>query len=613
MKMPRRRAGALAVLFLVSAAGARAGEDVPAARFADPARREKLVRAFPAIETKMAEQMRELSLPGLVYGVIVDGELVLVGGLGHRDIETKAPVDADTVFRIASMTKSFIALAVLKLRDEAKLDLDDPVARHVPELAALPPPTEDSGPVTIRQLLSHTAGFPEDNPWGDRQLDASEEELSALLRQGLPFSTAPGTAFEYSNYGYAILGRVVSRASGMRYQDYVDREILKPLGMTSTFWDPREVPRERLTGGYRRQDKEFAAEVPLGDGAFGAIGGLLTSARDLGRWVALMLSAWPPRDDPERPPALRRTLREMQQGSAVPTIFVNRTVPGAPLTVRFASYAFGLFSIGDCRFRPAVSHAGGLPGFGSDMRWLPEHGVGVFAMANVTYAPAGRLTREMLTILADTGALEPRRPVPAPALRQAIEETARLLDVWDDARAQALAAENLLLDQSLQERKEAIAKLRDGLGACRMDDVKAENALRGRFRMSCDKGWLDATLTLAPTQPPKVQALSVTGGRPLSEGMSRAVEAVLGAVVRGGQDLRPAPSLDRAALGALLADVRLHHGTCRAGAPLEGDGTARTVVKLDCDRGPLELSLHLDGDQVSEVRFDRPAGVVCPP
>ena len=158
-----------------------------------------------------------------------------------------------------------------------------------------------------------------------------------------------------------------------------------------------------------------------------------------------------------------------------------------------------------------------------------------------------------------------------------------------------------------------IAKLRDGLGACRRGDVKAENALRGRFRMSCDQGWLDATLTLAPTQPPKVQALAVTGGRPLSERMSRTVDAVLKAVVRGSQDLRPSPSLDRAALGALLEDVRLHYGTCRAGEPLEGDGTTRTVVKLDCDRGLLELSLRLDGDQVSEVRFDWPADVICPP
>lgn len=606
-------ARAWTVLFLVSAAGAWAGEGVPAARFGDPARREKLARAFPVIEAKMAEEMRELHLPGVAYGVIVDGELALVHGLGHRDVEAKAPVDADTVFRISSMTKSFIALAVLKLRDEGKLALDDPVARYVPELAALPPPTEDSGPVTLRQLLTHTAGFPEDNPWGDRLLDATEEELSAWLSQGIPFSTASGTAFEYSNFGYAILGRVVSRASRMRYQDYIDREILKPLGMTSTFWDPREVPGERLARGYRQKGEEFVAEEPLGAGAFVAIGGLLTSARDLSRWVSLMLSAWPPRDGPERPPVLRRTLREMQQGAVFLGLFSDRPVPGVAPAFRSGSYSFGLFSVGECRFRQVVSHSGGLPGFGSDMRWLPEHGVGVFAMANATYAPVGRLNRRMLDILAGTGALEPRRPVPSPALLQAIEKTARLLDVWDDARAQALAAENLFLDESLEERKAAIAQLRGGLGACRTGDVKAENALRGRFRMSCDKGWLDATLTLAPTQPPRVQALAVTGGRPLSEGMSRAVDAVLGAVTRGSQHLRPAPSLDRAALGALLVDVRQRYGTCRAGEPQEGDGATRTVVKLDCDRGPLELALRLDGDQVSEVRFNRPADVVCPP
>lgn len=615
----RGRAVALTVLLLLSAVAARAGGDVPPARFADPARREKLTRALPLVEARMAEEMRELRLPGVAYGVVVDGELVLVRGLGHRDVAAKAPVDADTVFRIASMTKSFIALSVLKLRDEGKLALDDPVSRHVPELAALAPPTADSGPVTIRHLLTHTAGFPEDNPWGDRQLATSDDELSAWLRAGVPFSTGTGSGFEYSNYGFAILGRVVSRVSGMRYQEYVSREILRPLGMTSTFWDWRQVPRERLAVGYRREGEEFVAEEPLADGAFAAIGGLLTSARDLSRWVALMLSAWPPRDDPETPPALRRSLREMQQ-TAAPLSFgglggfaASRAVPGAPLTANFATYGFGLITSGNCRYRPLVSHSGGLPGFGSDMRWLPDHGVGAFALTNLTYGPGGRFARESLNVLADSGALEPRRAAPAPALLRAVDDVARLLDAWDDARAQSLAAGNLFLDEPLAERKEAIAKLREGLGACRRQEIEAENALRGRFRMSCDNGWLDATLTLAPTQPPKVQEWSVTGGRPPSAEMSRAVDAVLAAITRGSQYLRPAKALDKTALAARLEDVRLQYGACRVGEPVEGDGKARTVVKLDCDRGPLQLTVGLGGDQLSEVRFDRPAGVICLP
>ncbi len=608
----RLATGSLVLLFLVlGAASGWAGEDVPAARFADPARREKLGRALPVIEAKMEETVRELGLPGASYGLVIDGEVVLVKGVGQRDVASKAPADADTVFRIASMTKSFTALATLKLRDDGKLALDDPVARYIPELAAWPPPTKDSGPITIRQLLSHTAGFPEDNPWGDRQLDTPDEELAAWLRAGLPFSTASGTTFEYSNYGFALLGQVVARVSGMRYQDYISREILQPLGMTSTYWEPRAAPGERLATGY--QGDGSTVEVPLADGTFGAMGGLLTTARDLGRWVALMLSAWPPRDDPEQPPALRRTLREMQQGSGVSTFFMDRGVPGAPLNVRNGNYAFGLASAQDCRVRFEVSHGGGLPGFGSDMRWLPEYGVGIFSMSNVTYGPARRLTRDMMAALVETGGLEPRRPTPAPALLQAVADTARLLDAWDDGRAQALAAENLFLDRSLEARRDDVAKLREGLGACRAGEVEAENALRGSFRMTCDKGWLDVDLTLAPTQPPRVQQLDVAGGRPLSDDMRRAVDAIVASIVRGNQGLRLAPGVNAAALGALLENARLRYGTCRAGEPLRGDGSTRTFVKLDCDRGAAEMLVSLEQGKLKEVRFAPAAGTVCPP
>ena len=604
--------GSLVLLSLMlGAAVARAAEDLPPARFADPARREKLARALPVIETKVEEAARELHLPGAAYGVVIDGELVLVKGVGLRDVAAKAPADADTAFRIASMTKSFTALAILKLRDEGKLALDDPVGRYIPELAAMPLPTKDSGPITIRQLLSHRAGFPEDNPWGDRQLDTSNEELAAWLRAGIPFSTAPGTTFEYSNYGFALLGQVVSRVSGMRYEDYISREILQPLGMTSTYWDPQAVPRDRLATSYKRDGT--TVEAQLADGTFGSMGGLLTTARDLSRWVALMLSAWPPRDDPEQPPALRRSLREMQQGLGVPTLFVDRSVPGAPAVVRANSYGFGLASTQDCLVRFEVSHGGGLPGFGSDMRWLPEYGIGVFALSNMTYAPARRLTREIMTALTETGALEPRRPVPAPALVQAVAETARLVDAWDDGRARALAAENLFLDQSLEGRRDEITKLREGLGACRAGEIEAENALRGRFRMTCDKGSLDVHLTLAPTQPPRVQALDVTGVRPLSDEMRAAVDAVVTSIVRGSQGLRLAPSLSAGNLGALLESVHQRYGTCRAGEPVEGDGTTRSFVKLDCDRGPAEMLVRLEQGKLADVRFGPAAGTVCPP
>ena len=223
----------------------------------------------------------------------------------------KAPVDADTVFRIASMTKSFTAISILKLRDEGKLSLDDPAERYVPEMAGLKYPTSDAPKITIRHLLSHAEGFPEDNPWGDRQLADTDEQLSQMLRGGIPFSNAPGLVYEYSNLGFAILGRIVTNVSKMPYTEYVTANILRPLGMTSTTLEPTTVPANRLAHGYRWEDEQWKDEPLLANGSFGSMGGMLTSVRDLSRYVGVFLSAWPPRDGPETgaDPAVRRCAR----------------------------------------------------------------------------------------------------------------------------------------------------------------------------------------------------------------------------------------------------------------------------------------------------------------
>src|SRR5204863_8947267 len=116
------------------------------------------------------------------------------------------------------MTKSFTAMAILGLRDEGKLSLEDPAEKYVPEMKSLVYPTSDSAKITIRHLLSHAEGFPEDNPWGDQQLADTDEQLSALIKAGIPFSNTPGVAYEYSNFGFAILGRVVGNISHGLYE-----------------------------------------------------------------------------------------------------------------------------------------------------------------------------------------------------------------------------------------------------------------------------------------------------------------------------------------------------------------------------------------------------------
>lgn len=480
------------------------------ARFTDPDRLTKLAQAFPAIDRLVAAHAAREHIPGAAWAVVVDGEVAHVGTAGTRIAGAEAPVDGDTVFRIASMTKSFTAMAILVLRDEGRLSLDDPVERYLPELRALDYPTRDAPRLTLRHLLSHSAGFPEDNPWGDQQLAATEDEFTAMLLRGFPFSNAPGLAFEYSNLGFAILGRVVTRVAGMPYRDFVATRILKPLGMTSTTLEPLAVPPARLAHGYRWEDGGWKEEPPLPDGAFGAMGGMLTSVRDLARYVAAFLAAWPPRDEPESGPARRASLREMQQVWRGQPATVSLAGSGG-VRLSATGYGYGLRVGQTCDFDHVVWHSGGLPGFGSLMRWLPEYGVGFIAFGSRTYAGWGGVADEAMARLAATGGLQPRLVGPSPALVSAKNTVSRLFASWDDGVIGPAAAVNLFLDRSEERRRADFEALRERLGACRADESfeYVENALRGDWLLRCERGRARASVTLAPTRPPTIQYMEI--------------------------------------------------------------------------------------------------------
>ncbi|HEX9582203.1 MAG TPA: serine hydrolase domain-containing protein [Gemmatimonadales bacterium] len=488
----------------------RLSSRAPAPAFDDPGRLAKLSSAFPEIDRLMREFAERTHVPGIGYGMVVDGRVAHLGVSGLREISTRAPVESTTVFRIASMTKSFTAVAILQLRDAGKLSLDDPAERSVPELAALRYPTTDSPRITIRYLLSHSAGFPEDNPWGDQQLSATDAQMAAMLRSGIPFSTAPGTAYEYSNFGFAILGRIVANVSGMPYARYVRERILLPLGMTVTTLEAASVPAERLAHGYRRQDEQWLEEPQLPDGAFGSMGGMLTSVHDLGRWVAFMLDAYPPRDGPETGPLRRASVREMQQVVRYNGATAGRDASGA-VGLSAGGYGYGLGVRQTCLFPASVAHSGGLPGFGSQMRWLPEYGVGIVALGNLTYTGWSGVIEQAFAVLARTGALQPRVPQAAPVLLARRDQVSRLVAEWREPLADSLAAMNLYLDESKPRRRAAIERLRTQAGGtCRNEGrFVVENALRGRWRMRCGNGDLRITITLAPTEPAGVQFLDV--------------------------------------------------------------------------------------------------------
>ena len=495
------------VLLLV--AGAEAAT-VPPPVFTDPQRRTKLASGFAEVDRIFTQFAERAHVPGAAWGIVVDGELAHAGAYGVRDVGSKAPVDRDTVFRIASMTKSFTAMSILKLRDEGKLSLDDAAERYVPALKALRYPTTDSPRITVRHLLSHSEGFPEDNPWGDRQLADSDEQMLSMIRAGIPFSNSPGIAYEYSNFGFAILGRIVSTVAGEPYDDYVTRNILKPLGMTATTLHPSKVPANRLALGYRWEDERWKEEPLLAHGSFGAMGGMLTSVTDLSKYVAAFLSAWPPRDGAETLPINRASLREMQQAWRPSGTRVMREAGGAT-QLTAGSYAFGLNVTQTCDFRTMIAHGGGLPGFGSTMRWLPEHGVGIIAFGNLTYTGWTPATMNAFDALLKTGGLQPRQPQPSTELVASRDAVSKLIERWDDHAADRMAAVNLFLDRAKERRRAEIEALHQQVGACALPDRfdTVENALRGDWTMACERGKLQVTITLAPTTPATVQFLSV--------------------------------------------------------------------------------------------------------
>ena len=427
--------------------------------------------------------------PSISWGVIVDGELAATGAVGD--------VSEQTVFRIASMTKSFSAAATLILRDEGVLRLDDPAALHAPELAKLD--RFDSAPITIRDLLSMTSGLPTDDPWADRHLDLTDAEFDQIIVDGPLFAHATGDAFEYSNFGYAVLGRVVHRATGEPLQRIITERLLDPLGMTSSTWvqpdhDDWARPMQWL-------DDAFTDELPpLGDGLIAPMGGIWTTVVDLATWVAWLDDAFPARDTPDDGPLSRSSRREMQS----PVRYSGmRTVRGVRSPV---SYGYGVQIADEETLGTVAHHSGGLPGYGSNMRWLPGRRIGAVAVCNATYAPMYELTAKLLDE-ANAQGLVRKAVIPvSEAVASAIDRLIALLNDWDDDAANELCTASFALDEPVERRRAAAAKLIGTTGRLEVRSIEAESATSATVQCTSESGAaVTVDFLLAPARPPRIQ------------------------------------------------------------------------------------------------------------
>lgn len=477
--------------------------------FADSTSFNNMQKAFPVIEKLYRDYAEKNHFPALSFGVIAGGQLVYAGSVGTANIASNTPATSKTLFRIASMSKSFTAMAILKLRDEGKLNLADPVSKYIPEMSLAGALTNDAPAITIQHLLTMSAGFPEDNPWGDRQLDATDEELLKQVQEGISFSNVPGVTYEYSNLGFALLGKIISTISGIPYQKYITEHIMKPIGMTDSKWEYEDVPKDQLALGYQWIDNAWQ-EIPLlHDGSYGAMGGLICSIEDFSKYVSLHLAAWPPRNEADNGPVRRSSIREMHQPWRFNLLFSDSKTRSGELCPITTGYGYGLGWRKDCNGVVRVSHSGGLPGFGSEWRIYPDYGVGVVSFVNHTYAFAGAPNAVALDTLIAIAGLKPRVLDASDILRQRKEEIVKLLPEWKDEHAN-IFAENFFPDESLERRRSATQKIFSEAGEIKnITELRPENQLRGSFTLEGEKNNVRVFFTLTPEKEALIQQLDI--------------------------------------------------------------------------------------------------------
>ena len=246
-------------------------------------------RQFHRAETRRA------GIAGSSFVFVRDGRIVAENYLGEQDADAHVPVDARTIYHWASITKTMTGIAIMQLRDRGLLSLDDPITRYVPELARVHNPFGDTGAITIRQLMSHSAGFRNGTwPWRSQDWQPFEPPGWAQLEAMLPYTEVlfrPGTRFSYSNPGIVYLCQVIERLSGEDFEVYIDKNILRPLGMHESYFDrtPPFLLPHRSHSYYIRGGRRVAAPFDVDTGVTVSNGGLNAPLGDMAKYVAFLL------------------------------------------------------------------------------------------------------------------------------------------------------------------------------------------------------------------------------------------------------------------------------------------------------------------------------------
>ena len=324
------------------------------------------------LEAEVAEILSRHPAVGLAVGEVRNGRLKSFSAHGVADIPSHTPITQDTVFRIASITKTFTAIAVMQLWERGLVDLDAPANDYLRAYELLPAKA-GLRPATVRHLLTHTAGVPEAaHPWGAFLPDFGESvkageplpSLAEFYGGGLRLAAEPGTMFRYGNHGFATLGQLVEDVSGQPLDRYFRAHIFEPLGMTDTDLPRSQLVTSRLATGYK-----LAANgpkvVPVRDMVTAGAASICSTPRDMARYVAALLGGGANEHGSVLEPATLATMFE-------PQFQPDPRIPGMGLS-------FFRIDLGGHR---AVEHQGVIPGFNSQIFLAPDDGVGAMAFTN---------------------------------------------------------------------------------------------------------------------------------------------------------------------------------------------------------------------------------------
>jgi CubicO group peptidase (beta-lactamase class C family) len=356
-------------------------------------------------------------MPGAAAGVLVSGGLAWSGGAGFADLASRQEPGAGTLFRIASITKTFTGTAVMQLAAAGRLNLDDPAVTHLPELREAGSPFGPIEALTIRRMLSHESGLlgdPEGTDWSVPAYEGLAERTLSRPAQ-ITVMVPPNSQHKYSNLAYQLLGEIVARVSGVPFRQYIRDEILDPLGLASTGLEPLapELAARQARGYYRQPYTDGFRPAPVMP-PVGAEGGLWSCVADLGRWLSAQLQAHDGDDDRSGADGIGGTgggggtdgrilaaaaLRDMHKPRYLADDSWTRAWGISWYAVRREDTVW-------------IQHSGDLPGFSSNACFNPGSRAGAVVLLNGTGDAAG-LAMELAAIARK--ATRPEAPAAGPA------------------------------------------------------------------------------------------------------------------------------------------------------------------------------------------------------